>query len=153
MTTLWDPVESSGLPDDFDFTIAKAEFGFDAGYQNGEQLLLIITSQELNDQGEPHTNFYSLGGAGLWDTHDGGRTAVSGSNPPASGFNKASSYWKFIEAALEAGAPVQDRGTPDNAAIWEGLTFHMNRVTVERPGLDDQVMLLPTCLRRRSGKS
>ncbi len=144
--TGWDPVETTGLPDDIDFTIAKAEFGYDAGYADGEQILFMIEATQTDDEGNPYRNFYSLGRAGAWETLDHGKTVVSQSDPPAQGFNKQSSYWKFIEAALETGAPIQARGTPDNAEIWEGLTFHMNRVEVERPGLGEgkQTLLLPT---------
>lgn len=152
----WDPVVSSGLPDDIDFTIAKAEFGYDAQYNNGEQILFMITAAETNDEGEPYHNFYSLGKAGAWETLDHGKTVESQSQPPAEGFNKQSSYWKFIEAALEtgAGAVIQGRGTPDNASIWEGLTFHMNRVQVDRPGLGEgkQELLLPTAFVGEAGK-
>lgn len=143
--TGWEPVETTGLPDDIDFTIAKAEFGYDAQYADGEQILFIITASQTNEEGEPHRVFYSLGRAGAWETLDHGRTVVSQTDPPAEGFNKQSSYWKFIEAALGTGAPVTDRGTPDNAAIWEGLTFHLKRIEVDRPGLGEgkQTMLLP----------
>jgi hypothetical protein len=152
----WDPVETTGLPDDIDFSIVKAEFGYDAQYADGEQILFMITASQTNDEGEPYTNFYSLGRAGLWETLDHGRTVVSQSQPPAEGFNKQSSYWKFIEAALGLGAGpvIQSRGTPDNAGIWEGLTFHMNRVEVDRPGLGEgkQTLLLPTAFLGDSGK-
>lgn len=153
----WDPVETTGLPDDIDFTIVKAEFGYDAGYADGEQILFMITASQTNEEGVPHHNFYSMGRAGAWETLDHGRTVVSQSQPPAEGFNKNSSYWKFIEAALSAGAGsvIQGRGTPDNASIWEGLTFHMNRVDVDRPGLGEgkQTLLLPTAFLGDSGKA
>lgn len=144
---LWDPVETSGLPDDIDFTIAKANFGYDAGYANGEQLLFIIEAAETDPEGEPYRSFYSVGRAGAWETLDHGATVVSQSNPPAEGFNKQSLYWKFIEAALgtPAGAVIQGRGTPDKAAIWEGLKFHMNRVDVDYGGeIGTKKALLPT---------
>lgn len=152
---MWDPVETTGLPDDIDFTIAKAEFGYDAQYLDGEQILLIIEATQTNEEGDAYRNFYSLGKAGAWETLDHGKTVVSQTDPPAEGFNKQCSYWKFIEAALGTGAPVTDRGTPDNAGIWEGLTFHMNRVEVDRPGLGEgkQTLLLPTAFVGASGKA
>jgi hypothetical protein len=152
----WDPVETTGLPDDIDFTIVKAEFGYDAQYLSGEQILLIITASQTNEEGEPYRNFYSLGRAGAWESLDHGRSVVSQSDPTAEGFNKQSSYWKFIEAALgtTAASVIQGRGTPDNASIWEGLTFHMNRIEVDRPGLGEgkQTMLLPTSFVGEAGK-
>lgn len=143
----WDPVETSGLPDDIDFTIAKASFGYDAAYNNGEQILLVIEASQTDEKGDPIRSLYSLGKAGAWETLDHGRTVVSQSNPPAEGFNKQSLYWKFIEAALgtPAAAVIQTRGTPDNAGIWEGLTFHMNRVDVDYGGdIGTRKVLLPT---------
>ncbi len=154
--TLWDPVETSGLPDDIDFTIAKAEFGYDAAYNNGEQILFMITAAETNEEGEPHRNFYSLGRAGAWETLDHGRTVVSQTSPPADGFNKQSAYWKFIEAALGTGAGpvIQSRGTPDNAAIWEGLKFHMNRVPFDYGGeIGTKEFLVPTEFKGEVGKA
>lgn len=152
----WDPVETSGLPDDIDFTIAKAEFGYDAAYASGEQLLFMITATQTGDDGEPIRSFYSLGRAGGWETHDGGKSVVSTTSPPAEGFNKQSAYWKFIEAALNAGAGpvIQGRGTPDSAAIWEGLTFHMNRIDVDYGGeIGAKKFLLPTAFLGDTGKA
>jgi hypothetical protein len=154
LPNLWEPVETSGLPDDFDFTVASAEFGYDAAYADGEQIVLILTSTEVRDDGENHREMYSLGKAGAWETLDHGRTVVSQASPPAEGFNKQSKYWKFIEAALATGAPVASRGTPDNASIWEGLTFRMGRITVNYGGDIGEVdMLAPTAFVGKSGKA
>lgn len=153
--TGWDPVVTSGLPDDIDFTIVKAEFGYDAAYNNGEQILFMITAAETNDDGEPYRSFYSLGKAGAWETLDHGRTVESQTNPPAAGFNKQSLYWKFIEAALgtTAGSVIQSRGNPDTASIWEGLTFHMNRLDVDYGGeIGVKQVLLPTVFVGEAGK-
>ncbi len=158
--SLWEPVETSGLPDDLDFTIAKAEFGYDAAYLDGEQILFMITASQLYSdgplEGEPYSNFYSLGRAGAWETLDHGDSVVSQSDPPVEGFNKQSLYWKFIEAAVVSGAEsvVQSRGLPDNAKIWEGLTFHMNRVEVDYGGeIGKREVLLPTKYVGESGKA
>ena len=153
--TGWEPVETSGLPDNIDFTIVKAEFGYDAAYNNGEQILFMIHAAETDAEGQPYRSFYSLGKAGGWETLDHGRSVVSQTNPPATGFNKQSAYWKFIEAALSAGAGsvIQARGTPDNASIWEGLRFHLDRVNVDYGGeIGTRQFLLPTNFLGEAGK-
>ena len=154
--TSWEGVETSGLPDDIDFTIDKAEFGYDAAYNDGEQILFIITARETDDNGNPYRSFYSLGRAGAWETLDHGKTVVSQSSPPASGFNKQSLYFKFFDAAArvasEGGVNLASFGNPDSAAIFEGLTFHMNRVDVDYGGeIGSKKVLLPT--RLVSGKA
>lgn len=155
---LWEGVETTGLPDDIDFTIDKAEFGYDAGYKDGEQILFMITSREVNDEGENYHSFYSLGAAGAWETLDHGKTVVSQSSPPAKGFNKQSLYFKFFDAAAraaaEGGVNLAERGTPDKAEIFAGLTFHMNRVDVDYGGeIGVRQVLLPTALVGDSGKA
>jgi hypothetical protein len=149
----WDPVVSTGLLDDFDFTIEKARFGYDDGYQNGEVLLMILegTSPDSEAEGNFVRQFYSVGSG--WDTEDRGKTAVS--DDGLSGFRSSTNYMAFIKAALdtEANDVLMERGTPDNAEIWEGLTFHMERVLIERKGLGDFEVLLPTSYVEGNGDS
>lgn len=148
MTTGWDPVETTGLIDNADIVITKAEFNFDAGYQDGEALLLILTGTSDHPDYPEFTQFYSIGNG--WETLDHGRSIVGEAN----GINKSSNYWAFIQGALDAGAGpvIQSRGTPDQAAVWEGLKFHVNRVDVGEGDFTRQV-LVPTAFLGEVGKA
>jgi hypothetical protein len=119
----WDLVETTGLLDDADIEITEAAFGYDAGYANGEQLLLVLSGTSTHPDYPEFSQFFSIGKG--WETYDQGATVVG----QASGFHKNSQYGHFIQGALDsgAGAVIQARGMPDKASIWVGLKFHVNR--------------------------
>jgi len=118
----WELVEASGLLDDADVTITGARFGYDAGYADGEQLLLILNGTSNQEGWEDFEQFLSIGKG--WDTHDQGLT-VNGQDA----FRTNSQYGIFIAGAMASGAEaaLMARGMPDVAAIWVGLKFHVKR--------------------------
>ncbi len=137
----WEPTKSSGLIDDTDITITKAEFNYDAGYAGGEQLVLILEGTSDHPEHPEFRQFYSIGKG--WETNDRGATVESNLD----GFNEQTQYWKFIEAALDTdAAPVlAERGFPSTAAIWEGLRFHVKRKDVDYGGqIGVKQVLVPT---------
>lgn len=147
--TTWDLVESSGLLDDADIEITSAEFGYDAGYDNGETLILILSGTSNQAGWEEFSQFLSIGAG--WQTHDNGATVVG-----KDGFNKNSQYGHFIQGAIDsgAGAVLQARGFPDKAAIWNGLKFHVKRVPVDYGGeIGTKNVLKPTAFLGESGKA
>jgi hypothetical protein len=146
--TGWDPVETTGLLDDADITITKAEFNYDAEYQGGEALLLILSGTSDHPDYPEFSQFYSIGNG--WETEDHGKTIVGS----GSGINKSTNYWAFIEAALAVGAgpTIQGRGTPDMAAIWEGLRFHVKRTEIGEEDFARSV-LVPTAFLGEMGKA
>lgn len=119
----WDTVEGGGLlgsdgPVRVD--IDNAYFGYDAGYQGGEQLLFILegTSPESDD---PITQFYSVGNG--WDTDDG--KVVTGRDSFVSSCN----YARFFLAAVAVDPDgVKALGDPNDATIWKGQSFMMERI-------------------------
>lgn len=138
----WDTVEGGGLLDNATVTIEKAYFATDAGYLDGEVLLFILegTSPESDLDENAVRELYSIGNG--WDTDDG--QVVS--HPTLDGFRSSTNYAAFFLAALETEAEkvLQKRGTPDDASIWEGLTFYMERQTIERGGrVADSEVLVP----------
>jgi len=139
----WETEESSGLLDDADVTINQAYFGTDARYQSGEQLLFVIEGTSPQADEDEVRQFWSIGGG--WEAIEGG-AKVEGKEK----FNTSSAYARFFNAALQipgVSEIIQDRGTPDEAAIWEGLTFHMERQDVEYGGqIGTRQMLLPVSL-------
>lgn len=145
----WDLVESTGLLDDADIEITGAEFGYDAGYANGEQLILILSGTSNQEGWEEFTQFFSIGKG--WETHDNGATVVG-----KDGFNKNSQYGHWIQGAIDSGAGevLQSRGYPDKAGIWVGLKFHVNRTPVDYGGeIGSKPVLKPTAFLGESGKA
>lgn len=118
----WDTVEGGGLlgsDGPVKVTIDNAYFGYDAGYQSGEQLLFILegTSPDADDG---ITQFYSVGNG--WDTKDG--KVVTGRDE----FVTSCNYARFFLAAVKADPDVKDLGDPADATIWKGQSFMMERV-------------------------
>ena len=140
MSGSWDLVETSGLLDDADIEITGAEFNYDAGYANGEQLLLIFSGTSNQEGWEEFTQFLSIGKG--WDSPDNGASVEGNEN-----FNANSQYGRFIQGALDSGAGgvIKDRGFPDKASIWVGLKFHVKRVDVDYGGeIGVKQVLVPT---------
>jgi hypothetical protein len=145
----WDLVETTGLLDDADIEIQSAEFGYDAVYASGEQLILILTGTSNQEGWEQFTTFLSIGKG--WQTHDNGATVVGRDE-----FAKNSQYGHFIQGALDSGATavLQSRGFPDKAAIWNGLKFHVKRIPVDYGGeIGSKNVLKPTAFLGESGKA
>lgn len=125
---LFDPFTAeTGLIDDFDFSIAEAWFTTDAGYNNGETLLLKLTGNTDNPDQPETTLQYSCGSG--WEAEDNGKRAVR-EDGKRRRFNQSSGIWKLTEAAMnaDAGDELRKRGTPMEASMWVGLKFHMKRV-------------------------
>lgn len=135
---------ASGLVDDCDVVIKDAYFAFDPQYNNGETLLLKweVTT---DDADTPETTIMFSTGSG-WETRDKGATAVR-EDGKQKGFSKQSGIGMLVSAAIECGAGdvLKSRGTPMEAAMWKGLSFHMKRKTVSFGGdIKDTERMLPT---------
>ena len=140
MSGSWELVETSGLLDKADIEITSAEFNYDAGYADGEQLLLILSGTSDQEGWEEFTQFFSIGKG--WDSPDNGAT-VEGNES----FNANSQYGRFIQGALDSGAGsvIKDRGFPNKASIWINLRFHVERVDVDYGGeIGVKQVLIPT---------
>jgi len=137
----WDGVEGGALLDKAEVTIEKAYFATDALYQGGEVLVFIFegTSPQSPLDDQAVRQFYSIGNG--WDTADG----VTVTHPDLDGFRTSTNYYQFFQAALDTDAVtvLKERGFPDNAKIWEGLRFYMERKHIDRPGLGSSEVLVP----------
>jgi hypothetical protein len=137
----WEGVVGGALLDKAEVTIEKAYFATDALYQGGEVLVFIFegTSPQSPLDDQSVRQFYSIGNG--WDTDDG-KTVT---HPDLDGFRTSTNYYAFFRAALDSGAEaaLKERGFPDNAGIWEGLRFYMERKHIERPGLGSSEVLVP----------
>src|SRR5690606_9239682 len=87
---------SSGLPDDFPFTITAARFVFDPQYNNGETLLLEWEGEAEGVDLERPIRFACVSG---WDTPDNGKTAVHVRGQKL--FNKRSAYGMLIDRCIK----------------------------------------------------
>lgn len=145
----WELVESSGLLDDADITITGARFGYDAGYDNGDTLILIVNGTSNQEGWEEFEQFLSIGKG--WDTQDQGLT-VNGQDA----FRTNSQYGIFIQGAMDsgAGAALKERGMPDVANIWVGLKFHVVRKPHDYGGEIGSINVLrPTAFLGEVGKA
>ena len=132
----WTP--STGLFESGKVTITGASFGYDASYNNGEQLLLIIEATTDNAEFPELRQMYSVGGndkSGRWVAKERGKKAVheSGKVVP---FNNRSNVWAWITGAIAAGAKadIVKRGTMHDASVWEGMIFDLGTEDYEKYG-------------------
>jgi len=115
----------SGLPDDFDFYITDASFGYREEYMNGEVPLLIW-------QGEsPDEDIESI----IWPCGQGWEVTRGGAeveHPKRTRFVKTSMMGKLINRVVnELGVDMRSRGKATEAKVWKGLGFHMRREEIE----------------------
>lgn len=142
--TEYDPYAvSSGLADDFDAYISGSIYGTDAAYNGGDTVLLIL-DLDTDDADWPQVTEKLSTGTG-WEIVDGGMT-IKSENGKDRNFNKNSRAGMFLTAALAAGAgdELRKRGTPFQAATFEGLGFHWNRVKVKGFDGEEKEILTPT---------
>ena len=120
----------TGLPDNVDVTIVKSVFGYQDNYQNGEVALLIwdVESQEADFE---YPIIWPCGAG--WEVKERGKSVE---HPKRSRFVETSTVGRLIKRCKELGIEdvLRARGTPREAAIWEGLTFHVKRESWEIPG-------------------
>ncbi|MGC9030084.1 MAG: hypothetical protein ACP5LD_10480 [Desulfomonilaceae bacterium] len=124
----------SGLPDDFDFWITRAEFGYLAEYtdQSGAQVPLLLWHGESPDVEIDSPIPWSLGKG--WEPTKGGKSVrhVNGKEK----FVATSMYGRLItRVTQELGVDMASRGSAKDASVWEGLGFHMKREEIEYKGL------------------
>lgn len=142
--TDYDPYAlSSGLLDDFDGAITEAYFGTDAAYNNGDTVLLIL-ELATDDADKPQETLKLSTGTG-WVIENNGKNIVSENGKPRA-FNKNSRIGMVLAAALTSGAAetMRGRGTPMEAATWQGLSFHWNRTNITGFDGESREVLLPT---------
>lgn len=143
---------TSGLIDDIDVTVRESYFAFDPNYNDGETLLLKWEC-DTDDDDEPTTTLMFPTGKG-WDMKNKGAQAVR-EDGKEKAFGKSSGIGLLITAAIEVGAGdvLKDRGTPMEAGIWEGLSFHMKRRTIDYKGdIGEKERLLPTEFKGAKGQ-
>lgn len=124
---------TTGLVDDVTVTITDAYFAFDPGYNDGQTLLLKILGNTDDPENPEFDQFFPCGNG--WETADKGATATR-EDGKKKGFNRNSGYGMFFMRAIQAGAGdvLKSRGTPMEAAVWKGLTFHMKRESIDFGG-------------------
>ena len=112
----------SGLPDDFDAQISSASFGFKPEYQDGTVplLLLELEGQEIDRA----TVAFSIGGD--WKVTDGGHRVEHPRGKKR--FVATSMIGRLIDRVVkQMDVPIWERGSPTEADIWTGLSFHWKR--------------------------
>ncbi|HEY8531230.1 MAG TPA: hypothetical protein VIL08_03180 [Limnochorda sp.] len=142
----------SGLPDDFDFQIDRAEFGYDPEYkdaQGGNPLLLIWHGHSLTPGVEVSRPILWSTGTG-WVSRDGGRTAVHERGKKnfvtTSVVGQLIRRCAFIPGAEEWAKVVNARKAKwTEARLWDGMRFHLKRETLAfGPSLEERERLMPT---------
>jgi len=119
----WDT--DSGLPDDFDFHITGASFGYRSEYMDGEVPLLIWEGESPDEDVE--SIIWPCGQG--WEVIKGGAEVE---HPKRSRFVKTSMMGHLINRVVnELGVDMRSRGKATEASVWKGLGFHMRREEIE----------------------
>ncbi len=141
----WDSAPEKGLIDDFDFTITNAFFAPDASYMEGTQTLLHWEGTTDDPDNAEYSMFWGLGKG--WNSPDGGKTIVHESDKADKFFNENSLIWRVINRCLEdfgLREVLAAKGSPLEAKVWPGLTFHMKREEMSYgKGIEPTVRLMP----------
>lgn len=115
----------SGLPDDFDFFITDASFGYREEYMNGEVPLLIWQGESPDEDVE--SVIWPCGQG--WEVTRGGAEVQ---HPKRTRFVKTSMMGKLINRVVnELGFDMRSRGRATEAKVWKGLGFHLKREEIE----------------------
>jgi hypothetical protein len=130
--------------------IVDAQFGYDERFGGGQKLLLLLDIE--TDHGYTRHDIITTGDG--WTTKDKGATAVYEGDKPKTQFGKGSNMGKFVDAVLAIDGALdvlKTRGTPTEAATWQGLTFYWEEFPYtfkdRDTGLDVQrTRMLPTQL-------
>jgi hypothetical protein len=130
----------SGLKPQFDITIQGAEFSYDAGYNSGQTLCLILTGVD-SDGDEQRLLFPCSPG---WQPGMGGQMAEREDGAQNRTFNQQSGIGTLIVAALQSGAPLRDRGPATHASVWPGLSFRFERQVMNKGTQYETTRPLPT---------
>ena len=119
----WQTIE--GLPDDFDFYITGASFGYRQEYMDGAVSLLIWEGES------PDEDIESI----IWPCGQGWEVVKGGAeveHPKRSRFVKTSMIGKLIGRVVgELNVDMRSRGPATRADVWKGLGFHMRREEIE----------------------
>lgn len=132
----FDPWEtSSGLPDFCQVRIENPHFGYNADINNGQTCLFIpegtVLSGDGIDEPVPFDQFFGCGPG--WEPGGKGGTRVVREDGKARKFNNNVAYAHLFgtlkKVAAEAGVEDQlrKRGTPYDAALWQGLVLDLVR--------------------------
>ena len=141
----------TGLPDDFDFTITSAIFGFRSEYQDGEVPLLIWEGESPDEDVE--SIIFPCGKG--WDVVKKGSGVE---HAKRTRFIKTSMIGKLITRVVdELKVDMRSRGPATSADVWKGLSFHMKREEIKYEGLFEDrggktIHLMPVAVLGKAAK-
>ncbi len=140
-SSLWDQEGESGFIDDYDFTVERAIFAPDPNYSakaGSDVILLQWYGTTDNPDQKEHRLIFTLGNG--WEAVNGGKSIVRPDDVKfwkdgqvggtMKWFNKQTSYFRLLRTVLDdfgLSDTLMSRGTPLEAAVWEGMTFHIER--------------------------
>ena len=119
--------------DDYVGTVTEAWFAVDPTY-NAEALLLHM-SIKSDDLEQERVEKFSVGKG--WVTEDQGKTAVHETGNPTKKFHQKSAYGMIIDRVVKDDAfkgllaVLQERGSPTEAAVWNGITLHFRKESID----------------------
>lgn len=137
----YDPftLEEGGI-NDVDALFTNTRFEFDPEYQDGDVLVFKVDLEiEDDDYDEPFTARYSCGQG--WTTLDKGKTAER-EDGKKKNFNKRGAFGLLLGSIFELDDAIgilRDRNTasdltPQDAALLDGLRFHMEQQETDYGG-------------------
>lgn len=118
-----------GLADDVDIWIKSSSFGYRDNYQSG-QAPLLIWEVDSPDTDDITSVIFPIGKG--WEVIEAGAKTV---HEKRDRFIKTSLYGKLISRVTsDLKVDMSKRGTPREAAVWNGMGFHMKREEIEYGG-------------------
>jgi hypothetical protein len=141
----------SGLPDEYDFYIQRAYFGYLDEYMGGDQLLLIMEGSS------PTENVDRI----IWACGKGWRAGRGGAiaeHDTRKRFVAATIIAKMMARVVgELGVDLPSKGDMTGARIWGTngeLGFHMRREVIEHgPGIEPTEHIMPVAVLESTQKA
>lgn len=131
----FDPFEpETGLPNKVNVKIVSCHFGTDVEIQAGEAMMWYADCTTDNENWPEYNLRFGCGKG--WEVKDRGRRIVRDDGTQKT-LHANSTFMKFVQAALEAGAPLREVAGPTgplDAGLFEDMEFYMETVTMDFGG-------------------
>lgn len=121
----------SDLIDDFRFDIESAKFAYDS--QDAETVALVLEGKTDNEEepvlSEANENALRIKVGKRWIV-TGDQTGIEHDSGKPKPLNPNSHYGMWVAACIDElgiGTTLKTRGSMRDAAVWEGLSFHIER--------------------------
>ncbi len=140
--TEYDPYNTTSGLEDVDYTFKGVTFAFDAEYNEGQTLLLIVEDGTQTDEDDHVTEERKMFTVGdKWEPTSNGESCQHESGKPKN-YQAKSGVGLLLDSIKDTpGIEVmQGRGSPMDAATWEGLIFRLHNKQFSFKNSDGEVI-------------